>query len=157
MLQISPSHVPGPDSPPADDDVPSIPDVIVHLHPPSPPPRHRLPGERGGLVHRFSIVGWEGYLRCGVYQDGSLGEIFIKMSKTGSNISGLMDSFATAISIALQHGVPLEDLAAKFIGARFEPFGLTQNPEIRTTTSIIDYVFRFLLMRFSHAPSTPAT
>ena len=95
----------------------------------SPAIRRRLPDERRALTHHFSIAGQEGYLTVGVYEDGLPGEIFITMSKQGSTISGLMDSFATAVSLALQYGVPLEVLCGKFTHVRFEPSGWSGNPE----------------------------
>ena len=97
----------------------------------SPAIRRRLPDERRALTHHFSIAGQEGYLTVGVYEDGLPGEIFITMSKQGSTISGLMDSFATAVSLALQYGVPLEVLCSKFTHVRFEPSGWSGTPEDR--------------------------
>ena len=110
--------------------------------------RERLPAECTGITHHFEIAGFEGYIRASTYEDGRLGEIFIKMAKTGSYTSGLIDGFATAISIGLQHGIPLEIFASKFINTRFEPMGYTGNLEIRAATSILDYIFRWLLLRF---------
>jgi ribonucleoside-diphosphate reductase alpha chain len=115
------------------------------------PSRRRLPAERAGIVHKFAVGGFEGYIRCGLYEDGTLGEVFIKTSKAGSTLSGMMDGFATAISIALQYGVPLEVFADKFIGTRFEPFGFTGNKEISEASSLLDYIFRYLIMRFGKA------
>jgi ribonucleoside-diphosphate reductase alpha chain len=112
------------------------------------PMRRRLPDERQAITHKFSIDGHEGYLTVGVYEDGSPGEIFIVMSKEGSTISGLMDAFATAISISLQYGVPLADLVFKFAHMRFEPSGFTKHPQIRIAKSIIDYLFRWLALKF---------
>ena len=111
--------------------------------------RRRLPDERAGLTHKFSIGGHEGYLTVGLYPDTNQpGEIFIRMSKEGSSISGLMDSFATAISLALQYGVPLSTLVDKFIHSRFEPSGFTGNKEIPMAKSVMDYIFRYLALRF---------
>ena len=118
---------------------------------PSGPPmanRYKLPDERASFTHKFSIGGHEGYLTVGLYPDGSPGEIFVRMAKEGSVIAGLMDSFATAISLALQHGVPLHVLIEKFKGTRFEPSGFTGNQEIPIATSIMDYLFRWLSLRF---------
>jgi ribonucleoside-diphosphate reductase alpha chain len=112
------------------------------------PLRRRLPDERRAITHKFSIDGHEGYLTVGLYEDGSPGEIFIVMSKEGSTISGLMDAFATAISIAMQYGVPLADLVFKFAHMRFEPSGFTKHPQIRIAKSIIDYLFRWLALKF---------
>src|SRR5580704_216835 len=114
----------------------------------SPAIRRRLPDERRALTHHFSIAGQEGYLTVGVYEDGLPGEIFITMAKQGSTISGLMDSFATAVSLALQYGVPLEVLCSKFTHVRFEPSGWTGNPKIGFAKSIVDYIFRWLELKF---------
>jgi ribonucleoside-diphosphate reductase alpha chain len=110
--------------------------------------RKRLPDERRSLTHKFDIAGHEGYITAGMYDDGKVGEIFIRMAKEGSVVSGLMDSFATAISLALQYGVPLEVLVDKFSHTRFEPSGVTRNPEIPIAKSIMDYIFRWLELRF---------
>ena len=114
----------------------------------SPATRRRLPDERQALTHHFSIAGQEGYLTVGVYEDGLPGEIFITMAKQGSTISGLMDSFATAVSLALQYGVPLEVLCGKFMHTRFEPSGWSGNPKIGYAKSIVDYIFRWLELKF---------
>jgi len=110
--------------------------------------RRKLPDERSAITHKFSIAGHEGYITVGMYPDGQPGEIFLTMSKEGSTISGLMDSFATAISLALQYGVPLETLVNKFAHARFEPSGFTNNPDIHYAKSIMDYIFRYLGTKF---------
>ena len=110
--------------------------------------RHRLPGERASVTHKFAIAGHEGYITVGLYPNGHPGEIFIRMAKEGSTVSGLMDSFATAISISLQHGVPLKVLCEKFAHTRFEPSGWTGNPEIGFAKSIMDYIFRWIQIRF---------
>jgi len=118
---------------------------------PAGPPmanRYKLPDERASFTHKFSIGGHEGYLTVGLYPDGTPGEIFVRMAKEGSVIAGLMDSFATSISLALQHGVPLTVLIEKFKGTRFEPSGFTGNQEIPIATSIMDYLFRWLAIRF---------
>ena len=118
---------------------------------PAGPPmanRYKLPDERASFTHKFSIGGHEGYITVGMYEDGSPGEIFVRMAKEGSVIAGLMDSFATAISLSLQHGVPLHVLIDKFKGTRFEPSGFTGNQEIPIATSIMDYLFRWLAIRF---------
>jgi len=120
--------------------------------------RHRLPDERPSLTHKFSIAGHEGYLHIGMYPDTKMpGEIFITMAKEGSTISGLMDAFATSISIALQYNVPLEDLCKKFSHMRFEPNGFTNNRQIPIAKSIMDYIFRYLSMRFLSQPVEEAT
>ena len=110
--------------------------------------RHKLPEERMSVTHKFNIGGHEGYITVGLYPDGSPGEIFITMAKEGSTVSGLMDSFALAVSIALQHGVPLKLLCEKFAHTRFEPSGWTNNTEIGFAKSIMDYIFRWLQLRF---------
>jgi ribonucleoside-diphosphate reductase alpha chain len=110
--------------------------------------RHRLPEERASLTHKFSIAGHEGYITVGLYPNGQPGEIFIKMAKEGSTVSGLMDSFATAVSLSLQHGVPLKVLSEKFAHTRFEPSGWTGNEHIGFAKSIMDYIFRWLQLRF---------
>ena len=100
------------------------------------------------ITHKFDIAGHEGYITVGLYEDGQPGEIFLKMAKEGSTISGLMDTFATTVSVALQYGVPLHDLVFKFAHVRFEPSGFTSNPEIPIAKSIVDYIFRWLGSRF---------
>ncbi len=112
------------------------------------PERRRLPDERQSITHKFSVAGHEGYLTVGMYEDGKPGEIFIKMAKEGSTISGLMDSVATTTSIALQYGVPIKVLVDKFCHTRFEPSGYTNNPQIPIAKSIMDYVFRYLAIKF---------
>jgi ribonucleoside-diphosphate reductase alpha chain len=118
---------------------------------PNGPPRavrHRLPEERASITHKFSIASHEGYITVGLYPTGQPGEIFIKMAKEGSTVSGLMDAFATSISIALQHGVPLKVLCEKFAHTRFEPSGWTGNEHIGYAKSLMDYIFRWLHLRF---------
>jgi ribonucleoside-diphosphate reductase alpha chain len=110
--------------------------------------RRKLPDERESITHKFSIGGHEGYITVGKYEDGSPGEIFITMAKEGSTISGLMDSFATMTSLALQHGVPLQLLVDKFTHLRFEPSGFTKNSEIPMAKSIMDYIFKWLAIKF---------
>jgi ribonucleoside-diphosphate reductase alpha chain len=112
------------------------------------PHRRRLPSERTAVTHKFDIAGHEGYITVGLYPDGQPGEIFLKMAKEGSTVSGLMDSFATTVSVALQYGVPLRDLVNKFAHVRFEPSGFTGNSEIPIAKSIVDYIFRWLGSRF---------
>ncbi len=117
--------------------------------------RRKLPDERRSLTHKFSVGGHEGYIHVGLYDSGEPGEIFIRMAKEGSTISGLMDSFATAVSLALQHGVPLRLLVDKFSRMRFEPSGFTGNPEIPRATSVMDYLFRWLGAKFLRPESEP--
>jgi ribonucleoside-diphosphate reductase alpha chain len=112
------------------------------------PIRRRLPATRASVTHKFSIEGHEGYLTAGLYEDGKPGEIWLTMAKEGSTLSGMMDSFATSISIALQYGVPLRDLVNKFSHMRFEPSGRTENNEIPVAQSIVDYIFRWMASQF---------
>ena len=112
------------------------------------PARRHLPDERQSITHKFSIAGHEGYITVGMFEDGSPGELFITMSKEGSTISGLMDSLATSVSIALQYGVPLKVLVDKFSHARYEPSGFTNNPDIPIAKSLSDYIFRWLGKKF---------
>jgi ribonucleoside-diphosphate reductase alpha chain len=110
--------------------------------------RRRLPDERRSITHKFSIGGHEGYMTVGMYDDGTPGELFVTMAKEGSVVSGLMDNFATMISMSLQYGVPLKILCEKFSHTRFEPSGFTGNPEIPIAKSITDYIFRWLSLKF---------
>ena len=110
--------------------------------------RRKLPDERRSITHKFSVAGHEGYIHVGLYETGEPGEIFIRMAKEGSTISGLMDSFGTAISLAFQHGVPLKLLVDKFTRTKFDPSGFTGNPEIPRASSIMDYIFRWLGAKF---------
>ena len=112
------------------------------------PHRRRLPAERTAMTHKFDIAGHEGYITVGLYPDGQPGEIFLKMAKEGSTISGLMDTLATSVSLALQYGVPLRDVVTKFAHVRFEPSGFTGNAEIPIAKSLVDYIFRWLGSRF---------
>jgi ribonucleoside-diphosphate reductase alpha chain len=120
------------------------------------PARRRLPDERVSITHKFSIAGHEGYITVGMFEDGAPGELFVTMSKEGSTISGMMDSFATSISIALQYGVPLKVLVDKFSHARYEPAGFTNNPDIPIAKSISDYIFRWLGKKFLSNDDKPA-
>jgi ribonucleoside-diphosphate reductase alpha chain len=112
------------------------------------PLRRRLPDERKAVVHHFSVGGHEGYLIVGLYENGQPGEIFIRNAKAGSTIAGLMDSFGIAISLALQYGVPLGALCGKFSHTRFEPSGWTTVKEIGYAKSLMDYLFRWLALKF---------
>jgi len=118
---------------------------------PEVPLRKRLPMTRVSETHKFSIAGHSGYLIYGMFEDGTPAEIFIRMSKQGSTLSGLLDTFAISVSIALQYGVPFREFARKFIYTRFEPAGFTENPNIKIATSIADYIFRYLSLRFLSA------
>ena len=110
--------------------------------------RQRLPDERASVTHKFSVGGSEGYITVGMYADGRPGEVFIKMSKEGSTLSGVMDGLALTLSIGLQYGVPLRTLVDKLVNTRFEPAGFTENPEIRYASSVLDYVGRWLGGKF---------
>jgi ribonucleoside-diphosphate reductase alpha chain len=123
--------------------------VVEDRQSPPHPQRVRLPDERAAITHKFSIGGHEGYLTVGLYPNGQPGEMFIAMAKEGSVVSGLMDSFATACSIMLQYGVPLDVLISKFSHSRFEPSGFTSNQEIPIAKSITDYIFRWLSLKFA--------
>jgi ribonucleoside-diphosphate reductase alpha chain len=112
------------------------------------PHRRRLPDERKSITHKFDIAGHEGYITVGLYEEGQPGELFLTMAKEGSTISGFADAFAQAISYALQYGVPLQDLVDKFSHVRFEPAGMTKNPEVRFAKSIVDYIFRWMAVKF---------
>jgi ribonucleoside-diphosphate reductase alpha chain len=131
---------------------------------PPGPHRRRLPDTRPSITHKFAVGGHEGYLTVGLFPDGTPGEVFITMAKEGSTVGGLMDAFGTAVSICLQYGVPLADLARKFTHARFEPSGFTQNADIPMAKSLVDYLFRWLEHTFvrdaptgaAEAPPAPA-
>ena len=112
------------------------------------PKRRKLPDERQAITHKFDVAGHEGYITVGMFEDGTPGEIFLVMAKEGSTISGFADAFAQAISYALQYGVPLQALVDKFSHARFEPSGMTKNPEVRFAKSIVDYIFRWMATKF---------
>ncbi|PYS97116.1 MAG: intein-containing adenosylcobalamin-dependent ribonucleoside-diphosphate reductase, partial [Acidobacteria bacterium] len=126
----------------------AAPGVGVAVETPARAVRRRLPDERRAITHKFSIAGHDGYVTVGMYEDGQPGEIFLVMAKEGSVVSGLMDCFATAVSMALQYGVPLQVLVDKFSHVRFEPSGFTNNPEIPIAKSIVDYIFRWLASKF---------
>ena len=112
------------------------------------PHRQVLPETRSSITHKFCIGNHEGYLTIGIHPDGRPGEIFIKMSKEGSTMSGMCQAFCRAFSLALQYGLSLEDAVVRFKGMRFEPMGMTSNPEIPEASSIVDYVARFLEVNF---------
>ncbi len=125
------------------------------------PLRRRLPDTRRSLTHKFDVAGHEGYITVGMYEDGQPGEVFIRIAKEGSTIGGLMDTIATLVSVSLQYGVPVESLVRKFEHVRFEPSGMTRNPEIPIAKSLVDYIFRYLAMEFvpgyraANAPRRP--
>ena len=110
--------------------------------------RQTLPTTRQSLTHKFQIMGHEGYLTIGLFDNGMPGEIFIKMSKEGSTLSGLVQGYCRAFSLALQYGLPLQEAVARFKGMRFEPMGPTNNPDIPEALSLIDYVARYLELHF---------
>jgi ribonucleoside-diphosphate reductase alpha chain len=112
------------------------------------PVRRKLPDERQSITHKFDIAGHEGYITVGLFEDGQPGEIFLVMAKEGSTISGFADAFAQAVSYALQYGVPLQALVDKFSHVRFEPSGMTRNPDVRFAKSIVDYIFRWMASKF---------
>jgi ribonucleoside-diphosphate reductase alpha chain len=116
------------------------------------PVRRRLPTTRKAVTHRFQLGGHEGYMTVGMFEDGTPGELFVSMSKEGSTIGGLMDTVGTLTSVALQYGVSLETLVAKFSHQRFEPSGWSTNKDIGLATSIIDYVFRWMSLHFAVKP-----
>jgi ribonucleoside-diphosphate reductase alpha chain len=123
------------------------------------PRRRKLPDTRKSITHKFSVAGHDGYINVGMYEDGQPGEIFITLGKAGSTLAGFADSFATAVSFSLQHGVDLRFLVDKFTHVRFEPSGFTGNPQIPIAKSIIDYVFRWMALQFlpsEDQPSMPA-
>ena len=112
------------------------------------PVRKRLPKSRPSRTTSFSVAGAEGYMTAGSYPDNGLGEVFLKLGKQGSTLAGVMDAFSIAISIALQYGVPLEAFVSKFVNMRFEPAGMTDDPDIRISQSIMDYIFRRLALDY---------
>ncbi len=126
----------------------SAPHEEENLNAPPRAVRHKLQEERASITHKFKVGDHEGYITVGLYPDGEPGELFITMAKEGSTVSGLMDSFALATSIALQHGVPLKLFCEKFAHTRFEPSGWSGNPDIGYAKSIMDYIFRWLQLRF---------
>jgi ribonucleoside-diphosphate reductase alpha chain len=120
------------------------------------PRRRKLPDTRHSITHKFSVAGHDGYINVGLYEDGQPGEIFITLGKAGSTLAGFADSFATAISFSLQHGVELRFLVDKFTHVRFEPSGFTGNPEIPIAKSIVDYVFRWMAIQFLPKEEQPS-
>jgi ribonucleoside-diphosphate reductase alpha chain len=110
----------------------------------SHPIRQRLPKSRAGMTTSFSVAGAEGYMTTSAYADGRLGEVFLKMSKQGSTLAGIMDAFSIAVSIGLQYGVPLDQYVQKFTNMRFEPSGMTDDEDVRMAQSVMDYIFRAL-------------
>lgn len=113
--------------------------------------RDTMPITRESVTHKFQIMGHEGYLTIGLFEDGRPGELFIKMAKEGSTLSGLIQAYCRAFSLALQYGLPVHEAVKRFKGMRFEPMGHTSNPEIPEALSIIDYVARYLELHFIEA------
>ena len=118
--------------------------------------RTRLPATRGSITHKFNVAGHEGYLTVGLFEDGRPGELFIKIAKAGSTLSGMVQAFCRALSLSLQYGLSVEDAVRRFKHMRFEPSGPTDNPHIPHATSIVDYVARFLEHEFAE-PGSQAT
>ncbi len=116
--------------------------------------REILPTTRESTTHKFSVSGFEGYLTVGLFDDGRPGEIFIKMSKEGSTLSGLIQGFCRSFSISLQYGLPVDDAVRRFKGMRFEPSGATSNPDIPEASSILDYIARYLELQFGAVATT---
>ena len=114
------------------------------------PVRRRLPRQRSATVTRFAVAGAEGYMTASSYADDGVGEVFLKLGKQGSTLAGVMDAFSIAISVGLQYGIPLESYVAKFTNMRFEPAGITDDPDIRIASSVMDYIFRRLAL--DHLP-----
>jgi ribonucleoside-diphosphate reductase alpha chain len=132
------------------------PDEAQAKRPPGEPYRRHLPDERQSITHKFRIVDQEGYITVGLYEDGSPGEVFVRMAKEGSTVSGLIDAVALLTSIALQYGVSLDKIASKLEQTRFEPHGLTANAEIPLATSVLDYIFRWMRLHFGVEAETSA-
>lgn len=118
------------------------------ISPPSEVPRRKLPPDVKSIRHKFAIAGHEGYIHCGLYEDGSLGEVFIRVAKEGSTTAGLFDAIGILMSVSLQSGVPVKTIIQKFIHSRFEPMGYTENKDILTAKSIVDYIAKFLALKF---------
>lgn len=119
--------------------------------------RRTLPPTRRSVTHKFNIAGHEGYLTIGLFDDGSPGEVFIKIAKWGSTLSGMVQAYCRAISLALQYGLPLPEAVRRFKGMVFEPMGMTDNPDIPEARSIVDYVARYLELHFSPTPPDAST
>ncbi len=124
-------------------------EVVPSSELPPTPTRRRLPDTRQSITHKFELDGLKGYITVGLYPDGRPGEVFIKIAKHGSTISGLVDTIAVLTSLTLQYGVPVETLARKFEFTRFQPSGWTRNPAVRQCHSLVDYIFRWLGLEFS--------
>lgn len=119
-------------------------------------PRRTLPTTRNSITHKFSVGNHEGYLTIGLHEDGTPGELFLKMSKEGSTISGMCQAYCRAFSLALQFGLPMRDAVDRFKGMRFDPMGHTSNPEIPRAMSLVDYIARYLELEFIEKPAAGA-
>jgi ribonucleoside-diphosphate reductase alpha chain len=150
-----PDAQPDPEPTPESPDTPDTPDTPAGQ--PEPPhviaQRNSLPDTRESVTHKFQIMNHEGYLTIGLHGDGRVGEVFIKMAKEGSTLSGLLQGYCRALSLALQYGLPLDEACRRFKGMRFEPMGPTGNPDIPEAMSIIDYVARYLELTFHDQPT----
>ncbi len=139
---VSPAQEEKEEKKPTGKETPEQKDLFVHAQ------RRKLPDERKSITHKFSIGGHEGYIIVGMYGEGTPGEVFIKMAKEGSTLSGFMDGLALSISVGLQYGVPLKAIVDKLTNTRFEPSGFTENPAIRYSSSVLDYIARWLGGKF---------
>ena len=139
---VSPAQEEKEEKKPAGKETPEQKDLFVRAQ------RRKLPDERKSITHKFSIGGHEGYIIVGMYGEGTPGEVFIKMAKEGSTLSGFMDGLALSISVGLQYGVPLKSIVDKLTNTRFEPSGFTENPAIRYSSSVLDYIARWLGGKF---------
>jgi ribonucleoside-diphosphate reductase alpha chain len=139
---VSPAQEQKEEKKPAGTETPEQKDLFVRAQ------RRKLPDERKSITHKFSIGGHEGYIIVGMYEEGTPGEVFIKMAKEGSTLSGFMDGLALSISVGLQYGVPLKAIVDKLTNTRFEPSGFTENPAIRYSSSVLDYIARWLGGKF---------
>jgi len=141
-IAVAPAQVEKEEKKPAGTETPEQKDLFVRAQ------RRKLPDERKSITHKFSIGGHEGYIIVGMYDEGTPGEVFIKMAKEGSTLSGFMDGLALSISVGLQYGVPLKAIVDKLTNTRFEPSGFTENPAIRYSSSVLDYIARWLGGKF---------
>jgi len=141
-IAVAPAQEEKEEKKPAGTEIPEQKDLFVRAQ------RRKLPDERKSITHRFSIGGHQGYIIVGMYDEGTPGEVFIKMAKEGSTLSGFMDGLALSISVGLQYGVPLKAIVDKLTNTRFEPSGFTENPAIRYSSSVLDYIARWLGGKF---------
>jgi len=141
-IAVAPAQEEKEEEKPAGTETPEQKDLFVRAQ------RRKLPDERKSITHKFSIGGHEGYIIVGMYDEGTPGEVFIKMAKEGSTLSGFMDGLALSISVGLQYGVPLKAIVDKLTNTRFEPSGFTENPAIRYSSSVLDYIARWLGGKF---------